>query len=140
MFTRVLRVSVAVHDLDAAVASYEALGLVPVAEVKESPRGFGLRWVELGEPGGGCLVELLTPTREDSPVARFLACHGEGVYQVRLGTQSLAEALDVLVKRGVRVIRDTGRPTGARPLGWIHPRSTHGVLMELVQESGEEGQ
>ncbi|MFB9740697.1 VOC family protein [Pseudonocardia sulfidoxydans] len=125
--------SVAVRDLDAAVESYRALGLEPVGGVKQSPRGLGLRWVELGRPDGQCLLELMSPVSDSAPLARFLDRHGEGVYQVRLGTSSLPQTLATLSGRGVRVVRDE-TPTGARPLGWVHPASTHGVLVEVVEE------
>lgn len=129
-----LRVSVAVVDLEEGVKTYSRLGLVPTSEVKTSTRGFGLRWIELGT-GGSTFLELLAPTDDSGPVARFLAVHGEGVYQVRLGADDLAGTLDELDSNGVRVIRDRHRPVEGRELGWVHPSATHGVLFELVKST-----
>lgn len=135
MLTGLLRASIAVYDLEATIEDYARLGLRPVSEIKESPRGFGLRWVELGDDHGSFL-ELLAPTTPDGPVARFLEQCGEGLYQIRLGTEDLAATLDTLESRGVGVVRDPR--DDLTPLGWIHPSSTHGVLIELVERTREE--
>lgn len=131
MLSGLLRVSVAVHDLESAVETYQGMGLRPHGTVQESPRGLGLRWIELGD-GREAFVELITPTRDDSAVARFLAAKGEGVYQVRMATSSLAEAVERLEAVGAQVSQDTQAPGGQQQYAWIHPRSTHGVLIELV--------
>jgi methylmalonyl-CoA/ethylmalonyl-CoA epimerase len=131
MLRRLLRASVAVNDLDAAMRDYDLLGLHPVGDVRHSSRGLGLKWVEMAGAEGVCL-ELIAPTDPASPVGRFLARNGEGLYQLRLDTPSIDASLDALADRGVSVIRDMPSD-GRRKLGWIHPRSTHGVLIELVE-------
>lgn len=131
MLRRLCRASVAVNDLDGALRDYGLLGLQAAGEVRYSSRGLGLKWVEVAGDEGVCM-ELIAPTDADSAVARFLARYGEGLYQLRLDTRSIDASLDAMAARGVSVIRD--RPSdGRRKLGWVHPRSTHGVLIELVE-------
>lgn len=131
MLRRLLRASVAVNDLDGALRDYDLLGLHAASNVLYSSRGLGLKWVEMAGADDVCL-ELIAPTDPGSPVARFLARSGEGLYQLRVGTSSIDASLDAMEARGVSVIRDSA-PDGRRRLGWVHPRSTHGVLIELVE-------
>lgn len=126
------RVSVAVHDLETAIDRYERLGFKRRSEIKESLRGLGLRWIELGNDTR-TFLELMSSTTETSALGRFLQRHGEGVYQVRLGTDAVDAALDLVEEQGARVVRDDYRGPGSRKLGWLHPSSTHGVLFELVE-------
>jgi methylmalonyl-CoA/ethylmalonyl-CoA epimerase len=135
MLRRLCRASVAVNDLDGALRDYGLLGLHAAGDVRYSSRGLGLKWVEMAGADGVCL-ELIAPTDPGSAVARFLARNGEGLYQLRLDTQSIEASLDAMAARGVSVIRDLPSD-GGRKLGWVHPRSTHGVLIELV-ESGDD--
>jgi methylmalonyl-CoA/ethylmalonyl-CoA epimerase len=131
MLRRLLRASVAVHDLDGALRDYDQLGLHAVSDVRYSSRGLGLKWVEIAG-ADGVLLELIAPTDGGSAVARYLARNGEGLYQLRIETPDIGASLDAMQARGVSVIRDLPSD-GARKLGWVHPRSTHGVLIELVE-------
>jgi len=126
-------VSVAVQSLDEALPAYtDGLGLEVTSDIQSSPRGFGLRWIELGSRGK-TFLELLEPTKRGSPVDTFLARDGRSrVYQVRLSVPNLDLTLATLAARGVRVIRSAPVP-GHPGLGWIHPASTHGVLFELLE-------
>jgi methylmalonyl-CoA/ethylmalonyl-CoA epimerase len=135
MFTALSCVTVAVFDMDAAVATYrDCLGLELIGNERTSPRGFGLRWQELGWEGMPFL-ELVTPIADSGPVARSLERRGEGVYQVRLVTDDINRTLDHVENRGGRVVRDDHWHPGLRKLGWVHPNTTHGVLFEIVEEA-----
>ncbi|MQA81650.1 MAG: hypothetical protein GEV10_24735 [Streptosporangiales bacterium] len=132
VFDGLLCVSIAVESLENATADYqERLGLVPMGPVYESQRGYALRWRNFGN-GDTVMLELLEATSPTSPVARFLREHGEGVYQVRLATGDLLGTATALKERGSRVI-GADDPEQTPELCWIHPASTHGVLIELVQ-------
>ena len=80
-------------------------------------------------------MELLEPTSEDSPVAKFLANRGEGFHHVAFETDSIEEVLKTAEAQGLRLIDKEPRP-GAHgtKVAFIHPKSTFGVLVELVQE------
>jgi methylmalonyl-CoA/ethylmalonyl-CoA epimerase len=133
MFTGIQCVSIAVRNVEEAARRYcEQFDLERIGPVNESPRDLGLRWQNLGLHNRA-LFELIEASRPDSAVARFLERKGEGVYQVRLGTTSVDATLDRVGGNGARIIRDEHWQPGLRRLGWIHPSSTHGVLLELVE-------
>jgi methylmalonyl-CoA epimerase len=80
-------------------------------------------------------IQLLTPIRDDSPVARFLAAKGEGMHHVGYRVDSCAEALDQVRAGGHRVIDEVPRP-GSRgtTVAFVHPKGAFGTLIELVEE------
>lgn len=132
MFDGIACVSVAVPSIDDALPGYtDGLGLEVTAAVQESPRGFDLRWIELGR-GRRTFLELLEPTSADSPIQRFLDRRGPGVYQVRFRVDDVGAALETLDARGVRVIPGASAP-GHADVGFVHPASTSGVLFEVMQ-------
>ncbi|HEV8310645.1 MAG TPA: VOC family protein [Methylomirabilota bacterium] len=133
LFNDLACVSIAVRSISEALPAYtEGLGLTVGSEIQTSPRGFGLRWIELGD-GRKNFLELLEPSGSGSLIEKFLARPGRSsVYQVRLSVKDLDLTLSTLQARGVRVIRGPKVPGHPR-LGWIHPASTHGVLFELLE-------
>ena len=82
-------------------------------------------------------IQLLTPTAEDSPVAKFLDQKGEGVHHVGYRVPDCAAAMERMRAAGARLIDSAPRP-GSRgtTVAFVHPRSAFGTLIELVQESG----
>lgn len=136
LFNDLTCVSIAVRNIKEALPAYtEGLGLVVASDIQTSPRGFGLRWIELGN-GHKTFLELLEPTGEGSLIEKFLVREGRStVYQVRLSVPDLELALSTLQARGVHVIRGKEVP-GQPRIGWIHPASTHGVLFELLESDG----
>jgi methylmalonyl-CoA/ethylmalonyl-CoA epimerase len=131
MLTRIDHLGFAVPDLEAALTLYEgALGMhVHHREFLED-QGVEAVALKLGES----TIELLQPTRDDSPVARFLAEHGPGIHHVAYRVGDIEAALIRLREAGVRLVDETPRTglAGAR-IAFVHPKSTFGVLSELVQ-------
>ncbi len=125
-------VGIAVADLDKALAFYrDALGLdVEVTEEVESQR---VRAHFVGT--GIATLELLEATSKESPIARFVDRRGPGLHHITLRVDDLAQMLDQLRERGVRLI-DTAPRSGAEGalVAFIHPSSAHGVLVELKQD------
>jgi methylmalonyl-CoA/ethylmalonyl-CoA epimerase len=80
-------------------------------------------------------VQLLTPTRPDSPVAKYLERKGEGLHHVGYRVADCGEALDAVKAQGGRVIDEAPRP-GSRgtTVAFVHPKGAFGTLIELVQE------
>jgi len=79
-------------------------------------------------------VELLEPTAEDSPVAKFIAKKGEGMHHMALRVDDLEAALAELKAKGVRLIDEKPRRgAGGALIAFIHPAATGGVLLELCQ-------
>ena len=131
LFTRIDHVGIACHDLDERVSFYETTFGLTVAHT-EINEGQGVREAMLDV--GGSFVQLLEPTRPDSPVARFLARNGEGVHHIGYGVNDIASALDDLADKGVQLVDERARhgSMGAS-IAFLHPKSVGGVLTELVQ-------
>jgi len=124
-------IGIAVGDLSEALAFYrDALGL-DVEPPEEVPsQRVRVHFVPVGEAA----IELLEPTSPDSPIATFIARRGPGVHHVTLRVDDIRETLGRLKARGVRLIDEAPREGAEGALiAFIHPASTHGVLVELKQ-------
>ena len=121
---------IAVKSLTAAKGIYEKLGLgVSPEEIVEQEQ---VRLVMV--PVGETRLELLEATSENSAIARFIAKRGEGLHHVCMKVPDLRAAVERLKKDGVRLVSDeikTG--AGGHQYVFVHPASTGGVLLELVQ-------
>lgn len=123
---------IAVKSLAAAKSIYEKLGLAISAEEMVPAEKVKLVMV----PVGDTRIELLEPTSEDSVIAKFIAKRGEGLHHVCLRVPDLRAAVEKLKAEKVRLVSDeikTG--AGGHRYVFVHPSSTGGVLLELV-ESG----
>lgn len=127
---RLDHVAVAVRDLQAALRALQALGL-RCAHVEDVPAE-GVRVAFL--PAGEAALELLEPTSEAGPVARFLSSRGEGLHHVAVRVSDLDAALARAAAAGVQVI-PPGPRAGARGarVAFLHPKTACGVLVELVE-------
>jgi methylmalonyl-CoA epimerase len=132
LLTEIDHVAIAVRDIDAAVAWYaDALGArVAHRELVEAD-GVEEALVAVADS----YVQLVSPTREDSPVAKFLAVRGEGLHHVGYRVADCAAALEAVKRAGARVLDETPRP-GSRNtmIAFVHPKSSFGTLVELVEE------
>jgi methylmalonyl-CoA epimerase len=131
MIKKLSHVGIAVKDLDAAIAFYQSLGLECEA-VEEVPS----QKVKVAFfPVGDTRIELLAPTSEDSPIAKFIEKKGEGIQHVALAVDDLPAELQKAEEKGITLIDKTPRP-GAHgaDIAFLHPKSTFGVLMELCFE------
>ena len=130
--TAIDHVAIAVHDLEAAIAYYRDTFGAEVAhrEVVESD---GVEEALLDVAGS--YIQLLTPIRDDSPVARSLATRGEGLHHVGYRVDDCAAALERVRAEGGRLIDEAPRP-GSRgtTVAFVHPKGAFGTLIELVQE------
>jgi methylmalonyl-CoA/ethylmalonyl-CoA epimerase len=90
-------------------------------------------------PAGDASVELVEPTSDDSPIAKYIAKRGPGIHHLALRVDDIVAALAELKSKGVRLIDETPRPGAHHSLvAFIHPASTHGVLVELKQILGRD--
>ena len=131
MLTRIDHLGIAVTDLDEALALYGgAFALVTHHREVLEDQGVEAVALQLGES----VIELLRPIRDDSPVARFLAERGPGIHHVAYLVDDIEAALAALREAGVRLIDETPRTgLGGTKIAFVHPKSTFGVLSELVQ-------
>ena len=131
MFGRIDHIGVAVEDLDEAVALYsESFGMA--VEHRETVEEQGVEAVLLGI--GESHVELLRPLAPDTAVGKFLERNGPGLHHVAYGTDDIDSALESVRAAGLRLIDEQPR-TGIRAtrVAFLHPKSTGGVLTELVE-------
>jgi methylmalonyl-CoA epimerase len=129
----------AVRDLSAAARFFEAyLGARPASEPEEvTGQGVLALMLEVG----GSRLELLQPTRPDSPVGRFLERRGEGPHHVAYEVESVEDALEKLNAGGMRPLDDSPHrgAGGSRVAFLTHPKDALGLLVELVEAPGNGG-
>ena len=132
LLTEIDHVAIAVHDLEAAIAWYRDVfgATVEHREVVESD-GVDEALLRVADS----FIQLLTPTRDDSPVAKYLEKRGEGLHHVGYRVADCAVALEAVKASGGRVIDDAPRP-GSRGtiVAFVHPKASFGTLIELVQD------
>jgi len=121
---------IAVKSLAAAKGIYEKLGLNVSREELVEAEQVRVVMVPLGESR----VELLEATSEDSVIAKFIAKRGEGLHHVSLRVPDLVETIERLKKDGVRLVSNEIKVgAGGHRYVFVHPSSTGGVLLELVE-------
>jgi methylmalonyl-CoA/ethylmalonyl-CoA epimerase len=136
MVTGLSHVSIAVPDLEAAARQlHDKYGLNVGARMVNAEQGVRLAYVELGSGK----IELMEPSRSDSPIAKFLERNPKGgIHHFCLGVDDVAKAAHAFAENGVRVL-DAGRPqcnVPGEPIAFLHPGDFLGALVELEQHKG----
>lgn len=124
-------IGIATRQLEEATAVWrDALGLELDSTEQVADQGVRIAMLPIGETH----IELLEPLTNDSPVGKFLQKRGPGIHHIAIRVDDVQAALAQLKKKGARLIDQTPR-VGARGclVAFIHPSSTNGVLLELVQ-------
>ncbi|HVY95875.1 MAG TPA: methylmalonyl-CoA epimerase [Solirubrobacterales bacterium] len=134
MFGRIDHIGVAVEDLEAAIALYERSFEMKLAH-RETVESQGVEAVLLDVGDGH--VELLRPLGPDTAVGKFLAKKGEGLHHVAYATDDIDATLKQIAAAGLSLI-DSEPRVGIRDsrVAFLHPRSTGGVLTEIVEPAG----
>ena len=124
-------IGLAVASIQESLSFWEtSLGIEPhgIEEVAEQK----LRTAFL--PVDGTEIELLEPTSADSSVAKFIEKHGEGLHHIAIRVDDIEAALAELKAKGIQLIDETPRNgAGGVRIAFVHPRATHGVLLELCE-------
>jgi methylmalonyl-CoA/ethylmalonyl-CoA epimerase len=128
---RVDHIAIVVEDIDEALKFWrDALGLelLQVEEVPEQESVVAFLPVGDGE------IELVKPTTEESGIARYLHKRGPGIHHICFEVDDIQATLDNLKQKGVRLINEEAMTgSGGKKMAFIHPESTHGVLVELYE-------
>ena len=134
MFGRIDHIGVAVEDIDAALALYEKDLAIELVH-RETVESQGVEAVLLDVGDGH--VELLAPLGSDTPVGKYMAKNGAGLHHVAYAVDDIDSALEKIAAAGVQLI-DSEPRTGIRDsrVAFLHPRSTGGVLTEIVEPAG----
>lgn len=134
MFGRIDHIGVAVEDIDAAIALYGESFEMELAH-RETVESQGVEAVLLDVGDGH--VELLAPLGPDTPVGKYLAKNGPGLHHVAYAVEDIDAALKGIAAAGIQLI-DAEPRVGIRDsrVAFLHPRSTGGVLTEIVEPAG----
>ncbi len=134
MFGRIDHIGVAVEDIDAAIELYrDSFGMELAHRETVESQGVEAVLLDVGEGH----VELLAPLGPDTPVGKYLAKNGTGLHHVAYAVDDIDAALEKIAAAGVRLI-DSEPRVGIRDsrVAFLHPRSTGGVLTEIVEPAG----
>ena len=129
-------IGIATNGIDETVSFYcDSLGLA-VAEIEEvANQKVRVAMLRVGESR----IELLEPTSEESPISKFLAKRGPGIHHIAVRVEDIRQTLADLKEKGARLIDEEPRTgAGGCLVAFIHPSSTGGVLIELVQSADRE--
>lgn len=130
--THIEHLGIAVRSLDEALPLFEKLLGQPCYAVEEvADQKVRTAFFKLGDTK----IELLEPTDPEGPIGKYIAARGEGIHHMALAVSDVDQALAEAGEAGMRLIDKTGRP-GAEGLkiGFVHPKSAHGVLTELCSK------
>ncbi len=132
--TRIDHLAIVVDDLEKALNFWrDGLGL-EVSRVEDVPeQGAQVTFLTIGDQN----VELVKPTDDESGMSRFLEKRGPGMHHIALEVEDLQDSLDHLDAAGFRLLHEVPVVgAGGRRIAFIHPESTHGVLVELYEILG----
>ncbi len=130
---RIHHVAVVVASLEDALPLYRDLLGLPLETIMDIPSDrVRIAFLGIGESK----VELVQPTDDTTGVARFLAGKGQGFHHVCFEVANLAQELTRLGIDGVELIDSAPRRGAEGPVAFLHPRSCHGVLVELIEAPG----
>jgi len=123
-------IGIATRTFSDAAVWQEALGLDPQETEEVTEQGVRVKMLSIGESR----IELLEPLSSDSPVARFLEKRGPGIHHIAVRVDDIEAALQRFKSQGARLVDETPRVgAGGCLVAFVHPSSTNGVLLELIQ-------
>ncbi len=137
MLDRIYHLGYAVEDIEAASRFYrENFGVEPTAPEVVEGEGMIAAMIRVGDS----MIELMQPSRPDSPVGRFLERNGEGFHHVAYLVEDLEAILEKLRGNGVELVDEEPRVgVGGTRVVFIHPKGAFGVLTELVELPDRDG-
>ena len=127
-------VGIATKSIEEATVFWDALGLVTESDHVNHEQGVRIRIMEGGADSPK--VELLEPLGPETPVGKFISKRGEGIQQIAFTVDDISVAILRLIETGCRMINDEPlEGVGGTLIAFVHPSSTGGVLVELVQRN-----
>ncbi|WHY84552.1 methylmalonyl-CoA epimerase [Neobacillus novalis] len=137
MIKKVDHIGIAVKSLEQTLPFYtNVLKLTLLAIEEVDTQKVKVAFLQAGQTK----LELLEPTSEESPIAKFIEKRGEGIHHVALGVESIEERIIEMNEKGIRMIDEQPRlGAGGAHIAFMHPKSTSGVLYELCEKKGMKG-
>ena len=133
MTTKIDHIAIVVEDIEKALTVYRDVVGLPVETLAEEPEE-AVRMAFLPTATGK--IELIQPTTADSGVAKFLAKRGEGLHHICLEVEDIDAAVQEMIARGLEVLGEPRFNESGEKYVFIHPKSAHGVLLELYERRG----
>ena len=131
MIKKIDHIAIVVHNIEEALQVYEGTLGRELAEVEEVPeQAVRIAFLPVGESE----LELVEPLSTDSGVAKFLEKRGEGLHHICLEVDDIEAALQDLAAQGIRLIDKQPRRGAHGRVAFLHPKSAHGVLIELIEK------
>ena len=131
MIKKIDHIGIAVQSLEAAVGKYEGITGKKVAHKEVLPEQ---KVATAFFPVGETRLELLKDTDSESPIAKFLEKRGEGIHHICFEVDNLTQTKKAMQEQGLRFIEGISeRGAGGSKVAFIHPKSTGGILMELIE-------
>lgn len=132
MLEKLDHIGIAVKDLDQAMKLYrDTFGIEPSLVYESSHTKAKIAFFPIGK----ARIELIQPVNPESVVGRFLEKKGEGIHHIAYSVRDVDRSLTELEKKGVHLIdRKSRKVRENERVGFLHPKSTNGVLIELIQE------
>lgn len=134
---RIDHIGIAVKNLDEAVKFYKDVLGLELEDIEEVPEeNVRVAMFRVGET----YIELLQGTTQDSAISKFIEKRGEGIHHIAIRVDDVDRSTEVLKSRGAVLVYDEARlvSKGSRKINFVHPKSTGGVLLELVERVGRE--
>lgn len=137
MIKKVDHIGIAVRSLENTLPFYTDVLNLPLLGIEEvETQRVRVAFLQ----AGGTKLELLEPTSEESPIAKFIEKRGEGIHHVALGVDSIEDRIIEMKEKGIRMIDDQPRlGAGGANIAFMHPKSASGVLVELCEKKGMKG-
>lgn len=131
MLHRIDHIGIVVHDLDVSLQTYcDQLGFALLERVTIEEQLVEAAFLDAGNG----TIELIAPTDSESGTARFLQNRGEGTHHICFEVENIVETLAELQAQGLRLIDETPRRGVHGQVAFVHPKATHGVMIELLQK------
>lgn len=130
MLEKIDHIGIAVKNLDEATAFYKSMGAEPYHYEEVESQKVKVAFIKIGDSN----IELLEPTSDESPIAKFLEKKGEGIHHIAYRVEDVQKSLDKLKADGMKLLNETPMD-GAHGMkvAFVHPKSVNGVLTELSQ-------
>ena len=132
MIEKISHIGIAVKSMEEALSVFQdGIGLEVTSSDEVETQKVRVAFLPVGETR----FELLEPTADDSPIAKYLEKKGEGIHHIALKVTNIEESLAQLKEKGVKLVNEEPVPGahGTR-VAFLHPKGTRGVMLELVEE------
>ncbi|MCC7571830.1 MAG: methylmalonyl-CoA epimerase [Candidatus Methanofastidiosum sp.] len=132
MIKKIDHIGIAVNNLAESLSFYEDVLGLKVEGIEEVPE----QKVKVGFLDiGGVHLELLESTETDGPVAKFIEKRGEGIHHIAILVDNIEKSIEIMKNKDVKLIDEIPKKgAGGSKMAFVHPKSTHGILLELYEK------